>query len=111
MAALVGCGPNLHASGMSSGKLQEPLPEGCPVKFENVGFQEAQAKFEQVGMVTLTGTDESYTAFWKGKTKKELWPKVCKLGGTIVTPNGAMAGESVMGVGTGMIQFMVWRER
>jgi len=86
------------------------VPAGCSVRFENLTYQEASAKYDQVGLVSLTGTSDEPQA-WEGVTKEKLWPKVCEIGGTVVTMNGAAGGQSVMGMGTGMIQFGVWHEK
>lgn len=107
--ALSACS-SIHASGQRVGKLYPSQAEGCEVRFENLDFMEASANFEQVGMVTLSGTSDQPQA-WEGETKEKLWPEVCKLGGNIVTPNAMAGGQSTMGMGTGMIQFSVWRER
>lgn len=108
-AILASACSNVHATGQRTGKIYPRLSDGCPVRFENMSYDEARAAFEQVGLVTLSGTSEQPQS-WEGETKDKLWPKVCELGGTVVTPNGAAGGESIMGMGTGLIQFAVWRE-
>ena len=46
----------------------------------------------------LTGTSKEPQA-WEGITKEKLWPKVCEIGGTVVTMNSAAAGRySLTGV-------------
>lgn len=101
---------SLHASGQRVGKLYPSQPEGCEVRFENLDFQEANATLEQVGLVTLSGASDQPQA-WEGETQEKLWPKVCEMGGTIVTPNAMAGSGTYMGMGTGMIQFSVWRDR
>ena len=92
------------------GRAYPPLPAGCPVRFENLSLPEANGRYEQIGLVSLTGTSDE-PPMWMGETKDKLWPKVCDVAGTIVTPNASAGGASVMGMGTGIIQFAVWRER
>src|SRR5262245_17344438 len=103
--ASVGCS-SMNATSMRMGKVYPSLPAGCPVRFENADYNEASAKYEQVGLVTLSGTSKEPQA-WEGVTKQQLEPKVCEIGGQIVTMNGASSGQAVMGMGTGMIQFAV----
>jgi hypothetical protein len=107
--AASGCS-SIHATAMRMGRTYPGQPEGCAVRFENLTFQEATAKYEQIGLVTLSGTS-SEPQTWEGETKARLWPKVCEIGGTVVTPNAAAGGESYVGMGTGMIQFGVWHEK
>jgi hypothetical protein len=107
--AASGCS-SIHATAMRMGRTYPGQPEGCTVRFENLTFQEASAKYEQIGLVTLSGTS-SEPQVWEGETKARLWPKVCEIGGTIVTPNATAGGESYLGMGTGMIQFGVWHEK
>jgi hypothetical protein len=109
VVVLAGCS-SIHAVSQRMGRVFPPKADGCAVRFENLTFQEANAKYEQVGLVTLSGTS-SQPQSWEGETRDRLWPKVCEIGGTIVTPNAMASGESVMGGGTGMIQFSVWVER
>jgi len=105
---IAACGSNLRATTMSSGKMFPSQPANCEVKFENLGYQDASAKYDAVGLAQLTGADDEPQA-WEGKTKEMLSPKVCAMGGTVVTPN-AVAGVGT-GHGTGIIQFAVWREK
>lgn len=101
---------NLMAMSQRSGKIYPNLAGGCPVRFENLSYLEAFTRFEQVGLVTLSGATTQPQA-WEGETKEKLWPKVCEIGGTIVTMNAATnPGYTVNGQGMGVIQFMVWRE-
>ncbi|MCP3102778.1 hypothetical protein LZ198_28265 [Myxococcus sp. K15C18031901] len=109
LSLVAGCS-NVKATGIRSGKLYPSLAEGCPVRFENLSYQEASATLEMVGLVTLSGATDQPQA-WEGETRERLSPKVCELGGTVVTPNGMVSGESYLGLGTGAIQFAVWRER
>lgn len=106
MILAAGCS-SVHASSQRVGRLTTPRSPGCEVRFENLTFAEADARYEQVGLVTLSGTSDAPQA-WEGDTREQLWPKVCEIGGTIVTPNAMSGGQSVMGMGTGMIQFSVW---
>lgn len=107
--AITGCS-TMHATSMRVGRIAPAKAAGCNVRFENLTFQQASAKYEQVGMVTLSGTSTQPQA-WKGETKEKLWPKVCEIGGSVVTPNAMAGGETVMGIGTGSIQFSVWNKK
>lgn len=109
LVTLAGCS-SVHATGQRMGRVFPSLPAGCPVRFENIPHQEAYNRYEQVGLVTLSGTSNQPQS-WDGETRDLLAPKVCEIGGSIVTLNAATGGESHMGMGTGMIQFAVWRER
>lgn len=108
---LLGCS-NLHASGMRTGRAYPARAADCAMRFENLTFQEANAKYEQVGLVSLTGVD-SEASTWEGETKARLLPKACELGGTVVTPNaaGGQGSVPIVGYGTGMVQFVVWHEK
>src|SRR5262245_37739202 len=101
---------SVHATAQRVGRSYPALATGCPVRFENLTFQEANGRYDQVGLVSLSGTSDEPQG-WEGITRDRLWPKVCEIGGTVVTPNAMMGGESVMGRGTGMIQFAVWHEK
>jgi len=104
---LVGCSP-IHATAARTGKVFPSLPPDCPIRFENISHAEASNQYEQVGLVTLTGTSDQPQS-WEGETRDLLAPKVCEIGGSIVTMNASFGGDTRMG--TGMIQFVVWRER
>lgn len=108
-ASLAGCS-SLHATAVRTGKVFPSLPPDCPIRFENISHPEASNQYEQIGLVTLTGTSDQPQS-WEGETRSMLAPKVCEIGGSIVTMNAGFGGESRMGMGTGMIQFAVWRER
>ncbi|WNG51621.1 hypothetical protein F0U60_51490 [Archangium minus] len=109
MFLAVGCS-SVRATGQRVGKIYPSLDKGCPVRFENLSYQEASVALEMVGLVTLSGNSDQPQS-WGGETQEKLWPKVCELGGTVVTPHAMGTGESIMGMGTGVIQFAVWRER
>lgn len=109
-SALLGGCSNIHATGMRMGRFYPSLSANCPVTFENLTYQEANARYEQIGLVSLSGTSDQPQA-WEGETRERLWPKVCEMGGTVVTANAMMGGQSTLGGGTGMIQFAVWHER
>ncbi len=100
---------SLNASAMRTGAVVPGRAANCDVRFDNVDFQAASGKYQQVGMVTLSGTKDQPIA-WEGETKQRLQPKACELGGTVVTLNAGM-NQSAAGFGAGMIQFMVWRDK
>lgn len=58
----------------------------------------------------MSGTTNEPQA-WEGTTREKLWPKVCVIGGSVVTPNAMAGGQQVGWMGSGMIQFAVWHER
>ena len=109
VAALGGCS-SLHASGMRMGRTYPARPASCDIRYENLTFQEANANYEQVGLVSLSGTSDEPQA-WEGITKQRLQPKACEIGGTVVTMNAAGGPGAVMGMGTGIVQFAVWHEK
>src|SRR5438132_12626132 len=83
---------NLYATGARVGRIYPSLPAGCAVRFENLTFQEANARYDQVGLVTLSGASNQPQA-WEGETRDRLWPKVCEVGGNVVTLNAGASGE------------------
>lgn len=105
------CVNTLNVSAMRTGKIYAALPATCPVTFKNLSFQEARGKYEQIGLVSLTGAKESQPQTWTGKTKEMLQPKVCQMGGHIVTFNASGGSGTVMGMGTNIIQYIVWRKK
>ena len=104
-----GCS-TVNATSMRMGRTYPARPASCDVRYENLTFQEAYAKYEQIGLVSLSGTSDEPQA-WEGVTKQKLQPKACELGGTVVTMNASGGQGSVMGMGTGMVQFAVWHEK
>jgi|GEM_PF-4122418 len=113
---LVGCN-NIDVILHKTGKTYPALSEGCPVRFENLTPQEASvAEYEQVGILTVSGLKKDQlqaVQVWDGAVKERLWPKVCELGGSIVTLVAMGGGESdsLFGKATGHAQFLVWREK
>lgn len=95
---------------MRMGRLYPARSASCDVRYENLTFQEANAKYEQIGLVSLSGTSDEPQA-WEGITKQKLQPKACELGGTVVTMNASGGQGSVLGMGTGIVQFAVWHEK
>jgi hypothetical protein len=72
---------------------------GCTVRFENLTFLEASSKYENLGMVTLTGAgSDDFT----DPMKHDVEAAACKMGGDAVSLNASMKG---------MFQFIVWRSR
>lgn len=98
LAPMLGC---THAWATRTGRLQPSLPAGCPVRFENLTDSEAKRAYERVGVVVLNREFGEVSPAWEGDTRKALWPKVCALGGNVVTPGLGAPGS------TG---FAVWRD-
>jgi hypothetical protein len=102
----------VRATSIRMGRMYPAQGSTCDLRFENLTFQEASAKYEQIGLVQLTGTGEAQPQGWEGDTKAQLAPKACEMGGTVVTVNATSGGSNVgFGMGTGMIQFAVWHEK
>lgn len=81
------------------GALYPSKGDKCAIRFENLNFQEASAKYEQLGLVTLTGTgSDEFTDPMKADVEKSA----CHMGGDAVSLNAST---------NGMFQFMVWRNR
>ncbi|MGH7297169.1 MAG: hypothetical protein ACRELB_19680 [Polyangiaceae bacterium] len=82
-----------------SGALYPSKGDRCGIRFENLNFQEASAKYESLGLVTLTGTgSDEFTDGMKADVEKSA----CHMGGDVVSVNAST---------TGMFQFMVWRAK
>ena len=98
VAALAACS-SYRVTPIRSGALYPSRGGACAVEFQNLNFQEASAKYENLGLVTLSGTDgDEFTA----PMKKDVEQAACKMGGDHVSLNASAPG---------MFQFIVWRSR
>jgi hypothetical protein len=86
------------------------LPPSCTVRFEDIRTTEAAKRYEHLGYVALERPSDEPRA-WDGATREKLTPRVCDLGGSIVTLSLMMDHEPTENWGTGHVQFAVWRER
>ena len=82
-----------------AGGLYTSKGDRCGIRFDNLNFQEGLAKYENLGMVTLSGgrSDEFSDAM-----KADVERAACHMGGDAVTLNTS---------GPGFYQFIVWRAR
>ena len=98
-AGLAGCISSYQVSPIRSGALYPSKGAACTVQFQNLNFQEGSAKYENLGLVSLTGasTDELTPAM-----KKDVERAACKMGGDAVSLNASAPG---------ILQFIVWRAR
>jgi hypothetical protein len=99
LAALAGCMSSYRVSPIRSGALYPSKGAACKVQFQNLNFQEGSAKYENLGLVSLTGasTDE-----FTPEMKKDVERAACKMGGDAVSLNASAPG---------IFQFIVWRSR
>ncbi len=99
VGALAGCTSSYRVSPIRSGALYPSKGAACSVQFQNLNFQEGSAKYENLGLVSLTGvsTDE-----FTPEMKKDVERAACKMGGDAVSLNASAPG---------IFQFIVWRSR
>lgn len=98
-AACAGGGLDYNVTPVRMGALYPSKGEACGIRFENLNFLEASSKYEQLGMVTLTGTGGTdFTEPMKHDVEREA----CKMGADAVSLNGSVPN---------MFQFLVWRLR
>jgi hypothetical protein len=88
-----------HVSPARVGALYPSKGEACGIRFENLNFGEASSKYENLGMVTLTGTGGTD---FSDAMKKDVEREACKMGGDAVSLNASVPG---------MFQFLVWRSK
>ena len=69
----------VRATSIRMGRMYPAQGSTCDLRFENLTFQEASAKYEQIGLVQLTGTGEAQPQGWEGDTKAQLAPKACEM--------------------------------
>ncbi len=98
---LLACGPSFYAQRVNG--LYESRPDDCEIRFENIPAADAMAKYDHIGMVTITGSGSNdFTPELKERVRQEA----CKLGGQVVTFNASNDAGMV-----GMSQFMVFRDK
>jgi hypothetical protein len=96
--ALLACA-SYRVTPVRMGALYTSKGDACGIKFENVNFQEGASKYENLGMVTLSGASgDDFTDPMKADVEKAA----CHMGGDAVSLNGS---------GPGFFQFMVWRAK
>jgi hypothetical protein len=93
-----GGGIGYHVTPSRMGALYPSKGEACGIRFENLNFGEASAKYESLGMVSLTGTGSDFT----DAMKKDVEREACKMGGDAVSMNASAPG---------IFQFLVWRAK
>jgi hypothetical protein len=81
------------------GALYPSKGEACAARFENLNFLEASSKYENLGMISLTGaSSDEFT----DPMKHDVQRAACKMGGDVVSLNAS---------GPSFFQFIVWRAR
>jgi hypothetical protein len=101
LGGLVGCmgGSSYRVTPIRSGALYASRGAACAIQFQNLTFQEGSAKYENLGLVSLTGiSDDELTP----KMKSDVERAACKMGGDAVSLNASAPG---------IFQFIVWRSR
>ena len=99
-AVLAGCGPRVSVTRV--GGLYEAKPKDCDIRFEQIDFQQGQARYKHIGMVTIHGDAEDLQ--FDDTNKQRVRTKACSLGGDIASLNASHSSGS-----TGVLQFNVWR--
>jgi hypothetical protein len=99
LTGLSACAGSYRVTPIRSGALYPSKGAACTVQFQNLNFQEGSAKYENLGLVSLTGTDgDEFTP----QMKKDVERAACKMGGDAVSLNASAPG---------IFQFIVWRSR
>ena len=96
-AGVAGCAP-YRVTAMRSGALY-PAKPNCAIRFENLNHQEAWGKYEQLGLITISGHDSDE---FSPAMKRDVERSACTMGGESVTMNASS---------TGLFQFIVWRSK
>ena len=99
-SAVAGCSSfNYTVTPIRSGALYTSKGDRCGIRFDNLTFLEGSAKYENLGMVTLSGgrSDE-----FSDSMKADIEKAACHMGGDAVSLNAS---------GPGFYQFIVWRAR
>jgi len=95
----VACGSAYRVTPIRSGALYTSKGDACGIRFENVNFQEGASKYEQLGLISLTGTSgDDFTDVMK----KDVEKAACHMGGDAVSVNASAPG---------IFQFLVWRAK
>jgi hypothetical protein len=89
-------GLDYRVTPMRMGALYTSKGDACGIRFENLTFMEASAKYQSLGMVTLTGAGSDFSDAMKRDVEREA----CKMGGDVVSMNTSAPG---------VFQFLVWR--
>jgi hypothetical protein len=98
VVTLVACGgPRLTTMRMGAVYMAKPPP--CGVRFENLTHQEAQAKYEAIGLITVSNMSSPALT---EDVKRDVEREACGLGADAVTFNA--------GVGNNL-QFLAWRAK
>jgi hypothetical protein len=99
VAACGAPGSSYRVSPARVGALKASKGAGCKIQFQNLNFQEASAKYENLGLISLTGVDSDE---FTDVMKKDVERAACKMGGDSVSLNASAPG---------IFQFIVWRNR
>ena len=100
VVAAIGCGPHTNVTTIRMGGAYLSRGANCSIRFENLDYQEATSKYEQIGIISLTGTSELTDV-----AKKEVEGEACKIGAHVLTLNASVGSET-----SGMIQFLALRD-
>jgi hypothetical protein len=99
LLCLAACAASYRVTPVRMGALYTSKGDACGIKFENVNFQEGTSKYENLGLVTLTGASgDDFTDPMKADVERAA----CHMGGDAVSLNGS---------GPGFFQFIVWRAK
>jgi hypothetical protein len=99
LLALAGCMSAYRVTPIRSGALYPSKGAACTVQFQNLNFQEGSAKYENLGLISLSGAGgDEFTP----PMKKDVERAACKMGGDAVSLNASAPG---------VFQFIVWRAR
>jgi hypothetical protein len=99
LVAFAGCVPSYNVLPVRMGAVYLSKGEHCPVRFENLSFQEALAKYEQIGLITVSGGGvDELTPPMKADVEREA----CKMGADVLSLNASVPR---------MFQFQAWRHR
>ncbi len=96
------CVPSLQVQAVRVGALAPAKPAGCPAKIADIDIAVAMYRYQQVGMLVISG-ESNLTP----EVEKRVRSEACALGGETVVFN---ASTSAAG-GGGFLQFMVFRAR
>jgi hypothetical protein len=96
--AALSCAP-YRVDSVRLGAVYQGKGERCGLRFENLNFQEGSSKYQQIGMITVSGSgSDEFTAAMKADVERAA----CQMGGDAVTLNAGMRGA---------FQFLVWRAK
>lgn len=98
-AASASCAGGHRVMTSRMGAVYGPKGASCALRFENLNHQEAYAKYEMLGLVTVYDMPSSEVT---PAVKKDIEREACKIGGDAVTLNAGMQN---------VLQFSVWRAK